>query len=118
MTEFFQHIRGGFSLHVDGEDIAVTNVRFILGRHGEDITRLISAFWKECRGDFEIVPLFCYGGAPRKELCTGQLLAAALQTADIEPGNRDRATLRAWAVRLTMLHGLQGSRQSQKSPRG
>ena len=108
MTEpkYFGRLKGGISLHC--EDVEGTSVRFILGRFGEDPTKLIDAFWKEQTGDFEIVPLFGYGNAPRPELCTARSLAAALQTATIDPGSRTEQQWKrvceqhnvAWPTRL------------------
>ena len=110
MTTFFEHIRGGFSIHVDAEGSTVPAVRFCLARFGEDADRVLAAFWREVgAGDFELVPLFAYGSAPRAELCTARSLAAALQTASIEPGSRTEQQWKAvcehhnvaWPKRLT-----------------
>ena len=88
MTKFFEHIRGGFSIHVEGEGPFVPAVRFCLARHGEDAGLVLKAFWHEVgQGDFEVVPLFSHGAAPRRELCTQRSLAAALQTVSLEPSS-------------------------------
>jgi hypothetical protein len=84
-SKYFGRIKGTMTLHC--EDVDATGVRFILGRFGEDPTKLINAFWKEYDGvgGFEVIPLFSYGNAPRSELCTQQSLASALQTVTLEP---------------------------------
>ena len=87
MSDYFSQIKGGFSVHVQEHDFE--GVRFALARFGEDPSRVIDAFWRENNsGDFEIVPLFSYGNAPRAELCTQQSLARALQSVTLEPGSR------------------------------
>ena len=88
MTKFFEHVRGGFSIHVDGEGPYVPAVRFCLARFGEDADRVLKVFWQEVgAGDFEVVPLFSHGAAPRLELCTQRSLAAALQIVTLEPSS-------------------------------
>jgi hypothetical protein len=87
MTEFFKHVKGGFTIYVGGEDVEIADVRFVLAYFGEDATKVIEAFWQERRGEFSIVPLFAYGGVPRRELCTQQSLVGALQTVTLEPGS-------------------------------
>ena len=109
MTEpkYFGRVKGGMTLHC--EDVEGTSVRFILGRFGEDPTKLIDAFWEEQTGDFEIVPLFSYGAGPRSELCTARSLAVALQTLSVELGGRVEQQWKAaceahsvaWPKRLT-----------------
>lgn len=86
MTEHFQHVRGGFTLYLGGDHGDISDCRFVLGHFGEDADKIIKAFWQERRGDFVVVPLFCYGAPPRRELCTQQSLAAAVKTLTIEPG--------------------------------
>lgn len=107
MSEFFSQIKGGFSVHV--EEDAFAGVRFALARFGEDPDKVLAAFWKENSiGDFELVPLFAYGAAPRSEPCTARSLAAALQSVTIEPGSRTEQQWKAvceqhnvaWPTRL------------------
>ena len=65
MTNFFEHVRGGFSIHVANEGDGVPNVRFALARFGEDPDRVLAAFWSETNSaDCEIIPLFAYGSPP------------------------------------------------------
>lgn len=110
MTNFFEHIRGGFSIHVSNEGDGVPNVRFALARFGEDPDRVIGAFWKETNSaDCEVIPLFAYGSAPRAELCTPRSLAAAMQSVTLEPGSRTEQQWKAvceahsvaWPTRLS-----------------
>jgi hypothetical protein len=75
-------------LYISGPETGTTDVRFALCRHGEDVTKVLEAFWRERRGDFLAVPLVGYGEAPRSDLCTKQSLKAALATAVIPPGSR------------------------------
>ena len=96
MTDFFPSVRSAPSLYVDSDDGALTDARFILCRQGEDAALAIAAFWKEHdSGNFAVIPLFSYGNPPRKELCTQQSLAAALQSATIEPGSTTEQQWRA-----------------------
>ncbi len=110
MTHFFEHVRGGFSIHVEGDGPSVPAVRFCLARFGEDADRVLKAFWQEVgAGDFEVVPLFSHGAAPRLELCTQRSLAAALQTVTLEPSSRSEQQWKQvaqalevqWPARLT-----------------
>ena len=108
MSDYFTQIKGGFSVHVQEHDFE--GVRFALARFGEDPDKVLAAFWKENNGggDFEVVPLFSHGAAPRTELCSQRSLAAALQTASIEPGSRTEQQWKAvceahcvaWPTRL------------------
>ena len=87
MTEkFFSKLRGGLSLY--HEDVEGIGFRFIVGFHGEDVSLLLKQFWREESGEYQVIPVFSYGGAPRAQFCTQRSLAAALQSADIEPGSR------------------------------
>lgn len=110
MSNFFEHIRGGFSIHVGNEGDGVPNVRFALGRYGEDADKILAAFWKETNSaDCEVIPLFAYGSPPRLELCTQRSLAAALQSVTIDAGSRTEQMWKAvaealnvaWPARLT-----------------
>ena len=102
MTEFFASVRGALSVYCDSNDGALTDARFILCRHGEDADKAIQAFWKEHgSANFAVVPLFAHGNPPRKELCTQQSLAAALQSAAIEPGS---TTEQQWRAVCEALH--------------
>jgi hypothetical protein len=85
MTEFFPHTKGGFTIYAGGSDVEITDVRFVLANFGEDAAKVIEQFWKERCGDFVLVPVFAYGGVPRRELCTQQSLVAALQTVAFDP---------------------------------
>ena len=87
MTEFFPHTKGGFTIYAGGNDVEITDVRFVLAHFGEDAAKVIEQFWKERRGDFVLVPVFAYGGVPRRELCTQQSLTSALQTVVLDPGS-------------------------------
>jgi hypothetical protein len=88
VSEFFASVRGALSVYCDNNDGTLTDARFILARFGEDPDKVIAAFWREhADGRFSIVPLFAYGTAPRTELCSQRSLAAALQTATIEPSS-------------------------------
>jgi len=88
MTDFFASVKAAPSFYVDNDDGALRDCRFILCRFGESADLAIQAFWKEHGdGNFAVAPLFSHGNAPRKELCTQQSLAAALQSAAIEPGS-------------------------------
>ena len=72
---------------------------------------MLAAFWKENNGegDFEVVPLFAYGSAPRLELCTQRSLASALQSVTLDPGSRTEQQWKQvaqaldvqWPTRLT-----------------
>jgi hypothetical protein len=87
VTEFFNSVRGALSVYCDSNDGMLTDARFILARHGEDPDKVVAAFWREHNsGNFAVIPLFAYGNPPRKELCSQRSLAAAVQTAAIEPG--------------------------------
>jgi len=109
VTEHFKHVRGGFTIYVGGDDVEIADVRFVLAHFGEDAAKVIESFWKERSGDFSIVPLFAYGAVPRRDLCTQQSLAAALQSVAIEPGSFTEMKWRklcedmavAWPKRLT-----------------
>ncbi len=93
MTDFFSQIKGGFSVHV--EEDGFTGVRFCLARFGEDPDKVLAQFWRENSGggDFELVPLFSYGAAPRAELCSQRSLAAALQISDHRVRLKDGAAV-------------------------
>jgi hypothetical protein len=109
MTGFFPHTRGSFTLYCGGADDAISNVRFVLGHFGEDAQLIVEQFWKEHRGDYTIVPVFGYGGVPRRELCTQQSLVTALQSVSIEAGGMIEMKWKklceelhvAWPKRLT-----------------
>jgi hypothetical protein len=94
VSEFFKHVNGGFSMHVDGDGDAITNVRFALARFGEDPARVLKAFWEETQsGNFEVVILYAHGSPPRRQLCTQQSLASALQSVTLE---RDSIVEKQW----------------------
>ena len=86
MTEYFKHVRGGFTLYCHGDSGDIADVRYVLGIFGEDPAKILEAFWQERTGDFLVVPLFAYGGVPRRQLSSQQSLTAALQSVTIEPG--------------------------------
>jgi hypothetical protein len=86
MTKFFDRVGGGFCIYTDVA--GSPDVRFVLANFGEDSEKVISAFWKERGGDFSIVPLFAFGAAPRRELCTPKRLVTALQTVQFDAGSR------------------------------
>jgi hypothetical protein len=87
VTEFFASVRGALSVYCDNNDGMLTDARFVLARFGECPDKVIEAFWNEHKGgNFAVIPLFAYGNPPRRELCSQKSLAAALQTATIEPG--------------------------------
>src|SRR5207342_2300197 len=86
MTDHFQHVKGGFTIYSGGSDVEIPDVRFALANFGEDAAKIVERFWRRS-GDFVVVPLFAYGGVPRRELCTQQSLTAALQSVTIEPGS-------------------------------
>ena len=100
VTDFFSQIKGGFSVHV--EEDGFTGVRFCLARFGEDPDKVLAQFWRENSGggDFELVPLFSYGAAPRLELCSQRSLASALQSVTIAPGSRTEQQWQAVANQL------------------
>ena len=100
MTDFLIQIKGGFSVHV--EEDGFTGVRFCLARFGEDPDKVLAQFWRENSGggDFELVPLFSYGAAPRLELCSQRSLASALQSVTIAPGSRTEQQWQAVANQL------------------
>lgn len=109
MSNFFEAIRGGFSIYLSQDANSVPSVRFCLARFGEDADRVLKVFWQEVgQGDFEIVPLFSHGAPPRQELCTQRSLAAALQTVILEPSSYSEMEWKkvaqaldvAWPVRL------------------
>jgi hypothetical protein len=88
VSTFFEAIRGGFSIYLGPDANNVPSVRFCLARFGEDPDLVLKTFWKEVgAGDFEIVPLYSHGAAPRLELCSQRSLAAALQTVTPEPSS-------------------------------
>jgi hypothetical protein len=88
VTDYFGSVRGALSVYCDNNDGLLTDARFILARYGEDPDKVIAAFWREHNsGNFSVIPLFAYGNPPRKELCTKQSLAAALQTVTIDPSS-------------------------------
>ena len=90
MMHFFEHVRGGFSIHVEGEGPFVPAVRFCLARFGEDADRVLTAFWQEVgAGDFEVVPLFSLRSRTSPRVMHSRSLAAALQTVSIEPRLKD-----------------------------
>jgi hypothetical protein len=82
MTDFFENVRGGFSIYCDGSgDGSVPNVRFCLARVGEDPDLVIKVFHEEhAQADFLVIPLFAHGLPPRRGLTTKRSLAAALQS--------------------------------------
>jgi hypothetical protein len=87
VAEFFGSVRGALSVYCDSNDGTLTDARFILCRYGEDPDKVVATFWREHQsGNFSVVPLFAHGLPPRSELCSQRSLAAALQTATIEPG--------------------------------
>ena len=58
---YFSHTSGGFCLHSQKEGDTIPGCRFVLARFGEDIQKVIDAFWSEqASQDFQIVPLFAY----------------------------------------------------------
>jgi hypothetical protein len=109
VTELFQHVKGGFTIYAGGSDVEIPDVRFALANFGEDAAKIVERFWRERSGDFIIVPLFGYGGVPRRELCTQQSLVDALQSVTIEPGSFTEMKWKelcqqmsvAWPKRLT-----------------
>jgi hypothetical protein len=86
MTKFFDRVGGGFCIYSDSA--GSPDVRFVLANFGEESEKVISAFWKERGGDFAIVPLFAFGGSPRRELCSQKSLVAALQTVQFDVNSR------------------------------
>jgi hypothetical protein len=85
VTTYFEHIKGGFSLYVDTEDVSLSNVRFLLMRYGEDPDVVLKTFWEEHpNGDFLVCPMTAYGLPPRRKLCSQKSLSAALQTVVLE----------------------------------
>lgn len=102
MTEYFGHVRGGFTTYVPGDGNSITECRRLLMFHGEDVAKVNEQFWKEHSGDFVIVPETGYGVPPRPELCTKQSLTEALKTASIEPNGEIE---RAWK-KACELHGV------------
>src|SRR4029077_20249548 len=87
MSEFFEHVRGGVSLYVDGsKDAVVADVRFCLMRHGESPALVLKQFYNEHpTANFLVCPLTAHGEPPRRELCTAQSLSAALQSVELDP---------------------------------
>jgi hypothetical protein len=88
VTEFFPHVRGSFSIYVGGDGDTIENVRFVLANFGEDPARVVEMFWKQRGGggDYVVVPLFGYGGVPRRELTSQQSLSEALRTVRLDAG--------------------------------
>jgi hypothetical protein len=86
MTDYFKRVTGNFSLYSDAA--GSPDVRFAVAHFGEDAELVVAAFWKERGGDFSIVPLFAFGAAPRRDLCTQKSLVAALQTVQFDLGSR------------------------------
>jgi hypothetical protein len=82
--KFFDTVRGGFTLHGDSGD-QYTSTQFCLARFGESPDRVLEVFYQENpQANYLLVPLFAYGLPPRRELCTQQSLAAALQSVTLE----------------------------------
>ncbi len=96
MAEFFGHVRGGTTTYVGGDGNSITECRHLLMYFGEDVSVCLDQFWREHSGDFVVIPQVAYGMAPRVELSSKQSLAAALETARIEPnGEVERAWKKA-----------------------
>jgi hypothetical protein len=104
MTEYFDKVRSAPSAYVDSNDGALTDVRIVIYRHGEDPQRVIQAFYEEHRGhcNFAVIPLASYGNPPRKELCTQKSLSAALAVEDIGPNSVEGQIWRACAEALNV----------------
>jgi hypothetical protein len=85
----FEHARNIGTIYVDRADgDNVANPRLLMARVGEDAEKVVAAFWDEWpRADFVIAPLFFYGLAPRRSLCSAKSIAAALQTIQLEPNS-------------------------------
>jgi hypothetical protein len=85
----FEHPRSIGTIYVDradGDNMA--NPRLVMARVGEDAEKVVAAFWDEWpRADFVIAPIFFYGLAPRRSLCSAKSIAAALQTIQLEPNS-------------------------------
>jgi hypothetical protein len=86
----FEHVRGQYTLYSDKEGDALSSVRFLHGRIGEDPQKLIDRFsFEEGSGDFSLMPLLAWGQPPRKGLCSPRSLTEALKLVRIEPGSRE-----------------------------
>jgi hypothetical protein len=85
----FEHPRSIGTIYVDradGDNMA--NPRLVMARVGEDAEKVVAAFWDEWpTGDFVIAPIFFYGLAPRRSLCSAKSIASALQTIQLEPNS-------------------------------
>ena len=101
MSDLFQHVKGGFTIYAGGSDVEIPDVRFALANFGEDAALVVERFWRERNGDFVVVPLFGYGGVPRRELCTQPSLITALQSVTIEPGS---VTEMRWKALCEQMH--------------
>src|SRR5262245_34401220 len=87
-NEYFSKVRAAPSTYVDDDDGQLIDARLVIARFGEDAELVIEQFWKEHKnGNFDIVPLFSHGKAPRPELCSKASLREALKTAKIEPNS-------------------------------
>jgi hypothetical protein len=114
--KFFETIRGGFSLHVDGEDV-YTSTHFALARFGESPDRVLEVFYQENpTANFMLVPLFAYGLPPRRELCTQQSLTSALQSVAIEPGSTVEQAWKALAEEFDIAWPRRLQRLSSPKP--
>lgn len=111
MTDFFGKLRNAPSTYLDDNDGALSDVRLVIYRFGEDPQTVIQTFFEEHRGhaNFAIIPLPAYGLPPRKELCTQKSLVSALQVAVVEPNSVQEQSWKSccelhsvsWPKRLT-----------------
>jgi hypothetical protein len=124
MTGFFDRVRGAPTTYLDATDGNMTDIRLVIARFGEDPEKVLRQFWKEHDGTFAVVPLFAYGNAPRKELCTARSLAAAVQSVDLETGSAAEQQWKtacehhcvAWPKRLQQSQSSNQNRQGRTQP--